>query len=91
MTDRDALCVALAGHLGLALASDDRKMRGVATSLVPRLEMVSTLDLIKAACDALSLPQGEVSGMLRAMWEGARFDPPKGDPLGGLYREGLGG
>ena len=89
LTDRDAQCVALAGHLGLALGTDDRKMKRVATSLLPDLEIVSTLALVKEACTALSIQRGELGALLSAMRAGARFDPPSGDPLSDWYREAL--
>jgi hypothetical protein len=43
LRDEDASCVALAGVLGLPLMTDDGKERRVATSIFPKIDIVSTL------------------------------------------------
>jgi hypothetical protein len=80
ITDVDASCIALAGVLGLPLATDDRKERAVAADLFPGLPVISTLDLLHEAARALRWTDDDLAAVAaRVRWRG-NFAPPRDDP-----------
>lgn len=85
ITDSDASCIALAGVLGVPLLSDDRKERRIALELFPRMELISTLDMLHDAAAALSLSEQELSHIANAMRWGGNFAPPRQDPRAAWY------
>lgn len=81
----DASGVALAGTLGLPLATDDRKVRRVASELFPGVELRSTLDLLHEATRALGWSEEQLATVAAAMrWRG-NFAPPRQDPRAAWY------
>ncbi|HEU4412649.1 MAG TPA: hypothetical protein VFS43_45820 [Polyangiaceae bacterium] len=85
LRDADASCVALAGVLGLPLLTDDAKERKVALAEFPKIELVSTLELIRDAISAMGLPEPEVLRIAHDLrWRG-NFAPPKREPLATWY------
>jgi predicted nucleic acid-binding protein len=83
--DTDASCIALAGVLNIPLLTDDRKERRIAIEMFPKLELVSTLDVIAAAAAALSWDQDDLAVVARdPRWRG-NFAPPRKDPRGEWY------
>lgn len=83
--DTDASCIALAGVLGLPLITDDRKERRVAVDLFPRIELVSTLDVLHDASKALRWSDAELASIAADLrWRG-NFAPPRQDPRGPWY------
>lgn len=85
LRDADASCVTLAGVLRLPLLTDDAKERKVALTEFPRLELISTLELIRDAICAMGLPELEIMQIARNLrWLG-NFAPPKRDALATWY------
>jgi hypothetical protein len=83
----DASGAALAGTLGLPLATDDRKVRHVARELFPEIELLSTLDLFYEATRALGCSEDQLAALATAMcWRG-NFKPPRQDPRSAWYTE----
>jgi hypothetical protein len=83
--DTDASCIALAGVLEIPLITDDRKERRVAKDLFPRLDLVSTLDLVHDAAAALRWSDGELGRVASSLFWRGNFAPPKRDPRGEWY------
>lgn len=93
LPDADASAVALAGALGLALATDDPKERRVASELFPRVELLSTLGLLRIASSVLGLNDTQLAQLaLDLRWRG-NFLAPRRDPEREWYERllGLGG
>jgi predicted nucleic acid-binding protein len=89
--DTDASCIALAGVLKLPLMTDDRKERNVARDLFPKIELVSTLDVLAEAEQALGWSTEELVLVARDLrWRG-NFAPPRKDPRAGWYESLLRG
>lgn len=85
LPDADASAVALAGALGLPLATDDPKERRVALELFPGLELHSTLGLLRRATAALGLDEATLVRLaLDLRWRG-NFLPPRRDPERAWY------
>ncbi len=83
--DTDASCIALAGVLKLPLMTDDRKERRIARELFPRIELVSTLDVLARAERALRWSRTDLSRVACDLrWRG-NFAPPRSDPRGAWY------
>ena len=85
LRDADAAGVALAGALGLPLASDDKRQRNVALELFPEMKLFSTLQLVRAAAERLKLDQSALCRVARGIRERASFLPPKSDPDGDWF------
>jgi predicted nucleic acid-binding protein len=89
--DTDASCIALAGVLDLPLLTDDRKERNVARDLFPRIELVSTLEVLAEAADTLGWSRAELAVVARDLrWRG-NFAPPRRDPRAAWYESLLRG
>ncbi|HEU4728647.1 MAG TPA: hypothetical protein VFT22_12175 [Kofleriaceae bacterium] len=87
LRDEDASCVALAGVLGLPLMTDDGKERRVAKGIFPGIELISTLDVLRTAAEALALSEDALLRMATDLrWRG-NFAPPRRDPLSRWYAE----
>jgi predicted nucleic acid-binding protein len=83
--DADASCIALAGVMGLPLVSDDRKERRIARDMFPKIELISTLDLLKQASQRLAWSGEELTEIAQNLrWRG-NFAVPKQDPAGSWY------
>lgn len=91
LTDRDARPVAIAVGLGIALWSDDAKQVRVARSLMPSIEIVSTLSVIRLAIERLALPGADVSLIAHQIRTRGRFLPPRHDPDAGWFAWALAG
>lgn len=80
INDPDASCIALAGALNVPLITDDRKERRIAVGMFPRIELISTLDLLHDASAVLSWSDEELALVARNLrWRG-NFAPPRQDP-----------
>jgi predicted nucleic acid-binding protein len=87
LRDEDASCVALAGVLGLPLMTDDGKERRVATTIFPKIDVVSTLAVVSDAAKLLSLTDNALLRVVTDLrWRG-NFAPPKKDPLSSWYAD----
>ncbi len=87
LRDEDASCVALAGVLGLPLMTDDGKERRVATSIFPKIDIVSTLAVVSEAAKALSLTDDALLRVIADLrWRG-NFAPPRKEPLSTWYAD----
>lgn len=87
LRDEDASCVALAGVLGFPLMTDDGKERRVASSIFPKIELVSTLSVLSDAAKALALSEEHLLRVATDLrWRG-NFAPPKKDPLTTWYAD----
>lgn len=79
LPDPDASCVALAGTLNVPLFSDDPRVRKVASDIFPAVALVSTLEFLHAASQALALSQDELRELAQSLrWRG-NFLPPRVD------------
>jgi predicted nucleic acid-binding protein len=87
ITDADASCIALAGVLRLPLLTDDRKERRVARDVFPSIELISTLDVLADAAQALLWSDSDVAAVAKDLrWRG-NFAPPRNDPRGSWYEQ----
>jgi predicted nucleic acid-binding protein len=85
--DTDASCIALAGVLKLPLATDDRKARRLARDLFPAIDLVTTLDLLAGAEEALAWSAEELATVASNLrWRG-NFAPPRKDPRCTWYED----
>ncbi len=91
LDDSDAACVAIAATRVKPLATDDRKIRRVSAELFPDVELISTLEILRAASDRLRLSPAEVREMLSALRARGRFVAPRADPLAAWFWEMLRG
>lgn len=83
----DASCIALAGVLGIPLVTEDRKQRRVASELFPRIELVSTLDILHEASRALDWDDDLLASAAADLrWRG-NFAPPRNDPRNAWFAE----
>ena len=79
--------MALAGVLGLPLMTDDGKERRVAKDVFPKIEVISTLAVLRDAANALALSEEDLLRMATDLrWRG-NFAPPRRDPLSTWYAE----
>jgi predicted nucleic acid-binding protein len=83
--DTDASCIALAGVLQIPLMTDDRKERNVARELFPSIELVSTLDVLASAAEALAWSDKEIVLIASDLRQRGNFAPPRKDPRGAWY------
>jgi predicted nucleic acid-binding protein len=85
LADNDAASVALAAALGVQLVTDDGKERRVCQNLFPRVEVVSTLALLRQAAGAVGLDRESMRVMLRDLRVRGSFEPPRSDPNRGWF------
>lgn len=88
--DTDATCIALAGVLRLPLFTDDRKERKIARDLFPQIELLSTLDILASAAQAMNWSTEQLAVVAQNLRWCGNFAPPKSDPRGTWYEELLG-
>ena len=85
ITDTDASCIALAGVLKAPLLTDDQKERRIAQALFSEIQLVSTLDLVADAAEALEWSAEQLCAVAYDLrWRG-NFLPPRRDPRGAWY------
>lgn len=87
LPDADAAAVALAHHLGVALATDDSKEARIAALLFTGIEIVSTLDWLREAASVLAWNDKRLSGVVRSLRWRANFLPPRNHPHSGWYAD----
>jgi predicted nucleic acid-binding protein len=81
----DASCVALAGVLGLPLATDDHKQQLIARELFPGITLTSTLEVVHDAGLALGWDDDQLAAIAAELrWRG-NFAPPRQDPRAAWY------
>lgn len=85
--DGDSTSLALAAHLGLPLATDDRRVREVAGRQVPPVVVVSTLEVVREMGTVLSLSEAELAIVASDLAVHGNFLPPRDDALAAWYRE----
>ncbi len=78
--DADASCVALAGTMGRPLVTDDAKLRNVARALVPEVQLVGSITLIRTAIASAGLDEAAAATIVRRLRDKARFLPPRHAP-----------
>lgn len=79
--DGEAATGALALHRDCSIAIDDRKARRVFGELMPGVELVSTLEIMRFWAQETPLQASELRAALRAMQFGASYFPGTRDPL----------
>lgn len=77
--DPDASCIALAGVSGIPLITDDRKECRIAKQFYPEIQILSTLDLIRRASEALSWDDHTLADVAKSLRYRGNFAPPKHD------------
>ncbi len=80
LDDGEAEAMTIAVNRGMALATDDRKARRVATELQPGVRLVSTSDLIRVWVSKNEIADVAASSALGAIERRACFVPPRSDP-----------
>lgn len=91
LADLDAESVAIAATLECPLVSDDAKVRRVARSLFPEMELLSTLELIHDATPVLGFSEGQTRECLQRLRYRGNFAPPRSLPRADWYRDMLEG
>jgi hypothetical protein len=79
LDDGEAMSLAIAHARNLALATDDRKARGLATENAPAISLFSTPQIVRAWAEGRD--PAEVASVIRAIHGRARFCPSDIDPL----------
>ena len=79
--DGEAATGALALHRDCSIAIDDRKARRVFGELMPGVELVSTLEIMRSWAAEGPISASELRDALRAMQAGASYFPGRRDPL----------
>ncbi len=80
LDDGEAEAMAIAASRGMALATDDRKARRVATELPSAIRLVSTSDLMRSWASTNEIADAAVSAALVAIERRASFVPARNDP-----------
>lgn len=80
LLDEDASCATLAGTTGLPLMTDDAKLRRVAQSLVPEIQLVGSLTFIRTAVVTAGLDDHTAVDVVRDLRHKACFLPPRNAP-----------
>jgi predicted nucleic acid-binding protein len=80
LDDGEAATLALALHRGLPLATDDRAALRLIDADYPRMEVLSTSQIIRRYCERARLSSVDVAGCLNAIEQRASFVPPDRDP-----------
>lgn len=84
-SDGEAMCLALAGSRGWAVASDDRKARRLATKA--GLMVVSTPNLLRTWAETNAVERARVRQVLASIEQLARFRPTDDFPESGWWTE----
>lgn len=87
LTDLDAESVAIAATLKCPLVSDDPRVRSIARSSFPEVELLSTLELIHDAIGALGFSEEQTRELLSRLRHRGNFAPPRSLPRGDWYRD----
>jgi hypothetical protein len=82
LDDGEAMSLAICRARGYAFATDDRKARRIAGQLaLPKVELISTSQIVHQWATVTTASPGEVKRALSAIELRARFIPPHDDPL----------
>jgi len=81
LDDGEAVTGAIAFHRGCAVATDDRKARRVLGQLIPPVELVYTLELLKLWADATGVPMDVLRAAMAEMQSSASYVPGARHPL----------
>lgn len=81
LDDGEAVTGALAFYRGCSVATDDRKARRVLGQLIPPVELVSTLELLKLWAEDNQVPEDKLASAMAAMQSCASYRPGRRDPL----------
>jgi hypothetical protein len=87
LDDGEAMSLAIAHSRNIALATDDRKARRLATENAPGIFLVSTPQVIHAWAEGRD--HADVVSVIRAIHNRARFCPSEHDPLAQWWTERL--
>jgi hypothetical protein len=79
MDDGEAVTGAISLHRGYPVATDDHKTRRVLSEILPSIQLLSTLDLLKLW--GTSKPPAELRKAMNATWRGTGFYPEEHDAL----------
>lgn len=85
--DADAACIALAGVRRLPLLTDDEKERRIAQDMFPEILLISTLDVLHDASNALDWADHYVRRVALSLRWCGNFSPPRGDSRAAWYRD----
>ena len=80
LDDGEAVTGALAFHRGCPVATDDRKARRVLGQLIPPVELVSTLELLKQWSEDNQIPKEQLASAMATMQSCASYRPGRRDP-----------
>lgn len=82
LDDGEAMSLAVCRARGYALATDDRKARGIAGQLAPpAVQLLSTSQIFHQWANKTGAAPGELKRVLSAIELRSRFIPPYDDPL----------
>ena len=81
LDDGEAITGALAFHRGCSVATDDRKARRVLGQLIPQVELVSTLELLKLWAEDSQITKDQLASAMAEMQSCASYRPGRRDPL----------
>lgn len=79
LDDGEAMSLTIAHSRDIALATDDRKARRLATENAPGIPLLSTPQIIRAWAEGRD--HAEIASIIRAIHNRARFSPSEDDPL----------
>jgi hypothetical protein len=81
LDDGEAATCALAIHRGYVVVTDDGKAMKVLRAQAPPVPQHSTLAVLKAWIDLVTLPSSEARIVLKAICQRGHFEFPRRDPL----------
>ena len=79
--DGESVTGALAIFRNYAIATDDRKAINVFSSMIPPIELISTLAMIKYWADHTNPSKEEIKAVLEDLRNGAPYEPKSNHPL----------
>lgn len=81
LDDGEAMTCAVAVHRGTAVASDDRKARRVLGRVAPQLQLLGTLDLVRAWATGGPIGADALRAVLTNVRDRASYQPGRAHPL----------
>lgn len=77
----ESVTVAIAVYRHWALATDERKCLGIMRELFPKIQVVTTPDLVRLWVDKTNPPAAVLQSVLRAIAQKGHYAPPKSHAL----------
>ena len=78
--DGEAATIAVASHRGLAVATDDRRARHVATALNPPVRLIHTTEVVKRWADQPGVDAQQAADAVQSIKVRASYVPARDDP-----------